>query len=387
MSNDIKREVNYAHKQEIRKLTDRNKEEVTSLKVSHDKRKNQIINSQMREIIQLENQNHKELLERNTKQEKVLEKLQDSLDKTKEQIEKEKIEITQNQEIFKNQKKAEKDAILAQREEQSNIILTEMSKRAEDQMRQLQTEIDDKQAQLRSEGAVKLNKQRSEGQDKVGLTKSEYERKINETRFKYNNELDRQKRLHVATKTKIERDHLGRIGTLNREYDRITKRVENDGQLKQMTKQNVHEQRYKDLTQKHTKEIQGLEGRRVEILRSLRNAIMEKHKIDQSQKGDPFYVHTELNPSVSAEESVYKVSLPIPPEIETATNVNIEKRTITISTNRHYENLEELPLGGENRVHKTESVSKKIQVEDILDPNSVKKEFKDGILTFIIKKA
>jgi HSP20 family molecular chaperone IbpA len=118
----------------------------------------------------------------------------------------------------------------------------------------------------------------------------------------------------------------------------------------------------------------------------MKTDLKETLETSVKRSDDPFYKFTQLDPTLKQFEDRVEVSVKIPDHAKTDVQLTIHGKEAIINFNRRYDDSRK-ENGSTNKLHKVESFTSRLMTNHHLDPKSVKSQYVDGVMTYIIKRA
>ena len=114
--------------------------------------------------------------------------------------------------------------------------------------------------------------------------------------------------------------------------------------------------------------------------------MQEKIEFQITRSDDPFYRFTELKPSLKKFENHIEISVPVPEYSKSDIQLTINNKDAILNFNRRYDDVRQDGVST-NKLHKVETYTTKLTTDFFLDAKSVKSTYKDGMMTYEIKRA
>jgi HSP20 family molecular chaperone IbpA len=101
---------------------------------------------------------------------------------------------------------------------------------------------------------------------------------------------------------------------------------------------------------------------------------------------DPFYRFTELKPTLKEFEDRVEIKVEVPEHSKSDVQLTLHGKEAILSLNRRYDDTRKDGFIT-NKLHKVESFTTRLGTSHFLDPKSVKANYQDGVMTYIVKRA
>ncbi|MCP4912970.1 MAG: hypothetical protein GY909_07615 [Oligoflexia bacterium] len=211
-------------------------------------------------------------------------------------------------------------------------------------------------------------------------------------------QVERLKREHAVNVHKTELENKNKLEEMNQKHtfeagerDRIhkdqlkTATVHHEEKIKANEK--AFQDKYRGLNKNHATVIKRLKERFAHEIKSLMDSHAKKIQLMGSKKADEFYHTEKLSPFVKENVDSYTVSIPVAEHEKENFNLSADKRTIKLSFARKFDERIDAETGEVFNTRRSETYKKEFQVKDILDSRHIEEMYRDGVLSYKIKKA
>ena len=384
-------EVNSIQKRHARKLKNIQKDqdfELEKIKFQHEKNKHELRKAQKEEELTMISDHRKELAQSTLRNEQTLNRLKNSLEKTKEYTTKEKERIKNNHLSEVELMKQNQESKIINSKEKTEMVLEDLDHQGNIELKRLQSRIKEKQTDLKQNGNDNIRIQKADYNRNYQQNKEIYSKKQMAQKNKFDYALLKQRKQQGSQIVGEERKFQKRLLTRQKIYDNELKKSETDFKTKKNISQVSFENNYKEFVQKNESKLQGLVGKKDKIIQKLRSDLKIEAKKIMEKNEDPFYHDIDLQTKLSFDNinQEYTLRLPIPKHEVSTVNLTAQNKELKLGLSRHFEMNEELETGSEI-IKKQETIVRKIKLDEIIDPRSVKKDYIDGELIYKIKLA
>lgn len=380
------RSATVQHKNKVKNLQDRQKNERTNLENNHKVNMARQRVSNASQLNDLKVQQNQKLLEENLKYESKLLEMKNALDKVKEQTQKEIVQLKKDHETKKEVEKQVFEANYQGNKDRHQMILQDLDQEANIQMEKLQ-----RRTKLKEHEVSKMHDKEKKFMQNSHIThmnikKEQFaEEKIaNEGKFEKNLRL--QKRDHTNKLADNERVHQNKIVEKKKLYDKQNQSIQSYGLSRKKEIQTRYEKKFEQMFAKEEFKLQHLKKNQEKILNELKARLKKDLKLSLSKDNDPFYNNVSLEPKLTETKKGYELKIPVPKYDADKMNLTGSERTLKLTMDRHYEFSHE-DNGKTNTVKKVETFVSKIPVEKIIDPKTIQRSYNEGIMTFNIELA
>ncbi len=370
----------------VKNLNEKHQNELEKIKLAHKARK-QILQGQQREqLADIKIEREKDMLNEAHKSEKALEKMNKSIKVVKERTEREADKIQKSYDAQLAAIKSQYQQELSAQRSNKQLQLEDMNEQANAEMKRLRRELEAEESKIRNNAIGDKRTLKARSQSELSMNKEIYHQKKNAAEDKYLQALGRQKSENSKVLAREEKKFQKALENRTHNYQRELGRIQKDGEFKKTSAQKAFEKSFAKVLAKNEEQIAGLKSQKESIIQKLKNEIIEAHKIDANKASDPFYSPSSLDPEIKKADGHYLVSLELGEEDAKSLMLNAHKRELTLALNRRYENtLNE--DGATEKVKKVETMTRKFNVDEIVDPSKIEKNYNDGVVTFKVPLA
>ncbi len=368
--------VNRKHEREVKVMNENHAENVAQIRKSHSL-----------DLVGLQDQHDAHITSENKRKERILSQMKGNLDDTKDLTEKELKELAdfKQKEIHDIQGKNANDRERIAGEHNEN--LESMVDRFNQASRKISLDGQER-VQNDTEQANALYADRaSHNQNRIDRQHTEFAGRIKTDSEKYNSIKAKQddtfKKERMTTHKKQETD-------MQKMTDLHAKEVEKRDDLKRgdLKDQEIFfEKRYADTYKRHNEHFKNLDQLHDKVVKNLEADLTKKVDFKATRAEDPFFQFVELKPTVELTEAGVRIKVNIPDHSKQDLQLNLNGKEAVVNFNRRYIDNQKDDQGNSSRVSKIETLSTRLQTGVHLDPKSVKSTYKDGVMTYDIKKA
>lgn len=217
----------------------------------------------------------------------------------------------------------------------------------------------------------------SEGNSRtVERLKREHAVNVHKTELENNNKLAEMNKMHTFEASERDRIHKDQLKTAG---------VHHEEKIKANEK--AFQDKYRNLNKGHATVIKRLKDRFAQEIKSLMDTHAKKIKLMGDKKADEFYHSEKLSPFIKENLDSYTISIPVAEHEKENFILSADKRTIKLSFARKFDERLEQETGEVFNTRRSETYKKEFQVKDILDSRYIEEMYRDGVLSYKIKKA
>ena len=217
----------------------------------------------------------------------------------------------------------------------------------------------------------------SEGNSRtVERLKREHAVNVHKTELENNNKLAEMNKMHTFEASERDRIHKDQLKTAGAHHEEKIKANEK-----------AFQDKYRNLNKGHATVIKRLKDRFAQEIKSLMDTHAKKIKLMGDKKADEFYHSEKLSPFIKENVDSYTISIPVAEHEKENFILSADKRTIKLSFARKFDERLEQKTGEVFNTRRSETYKKEFQVKDILDSRYIEEMYRDGVLSYKIKKA
>ncbi len=263
----------------------------------------------------------------------------------------------------------------------------EMAHRSKVDLQKLQTQTNLELSQKREEVKHQINSLERENEFKLSSKEKLFKNEIANTELQQLKERNTLKDTHLDEMRKLQGKFLVDQETLaTNNVTQLTKQEENQKLLLKQ-KEDVFKEKYTSLIEQHRKALEEIQKRNKLELDSIKKSFEAEKNYIQTLAQDEFYTSTRLTPEVIDLGPSYEVSIQVPEHEKETVNLSGDKRKITVSLTRRFQDRTEDPQTNTvNRTSRSETFQQEINVPEIVDSRKIVSQYDNGTLKFIIPK-
>lgn len=383
----IARDMDVVHQRLIETLNRKHEREVKRMNEVHDQNTTQIRKGQAVDLVNLQENHERQIGSENEKKERILAQMKGNLDESKRLTDKELKELAEHKEKETNDVQT-KFAIDRERiAGEHNESVTTMNDRYNNAVRRINLEGQDRVTTMNEQQTALYGERQGYHQKRLDAMQIE-----NTSRFKKESEN------YIQTKNKLEKTHEKERMDLHKKQEAdVTKMVtlhekhykERDvAQRSDLKNQDLFfEKRYQDQYKRHNEHLKVLDDVHGTAVKDMKAELTKEVEFKTSRTQDPFFQYVEMKPTIEHTETGIRVHVKVPEHSKQDLQLNLNGKEIVLNFNRRYIDTQKDAQGNSSRISKIETLSSRLQTGVHLDPKSVKPSFKDGIMTYDIKKA
>jgi HSP20 family molecular chaperone IbpA len=375
------------HKKKLKAIQEENTQQIDILKKSHEARLVDIDNKNAESILSVRKEGDKNLIEQANNNEEKLKLAKENLDITKKAI-------ASQEENFKNlhyskMQDFEDVAIKQSRQKQkeTNEFVEEITKNAKDSREKVRDKVDMATWMVRNNAANTITDLSLDNQRVIDVKRQNFEKQRLQKDIEFQTKTELQEK-DIAKKTiDMTTEHNRKLNTLQLSQKMTIENETKQSQKKIKDTKAALQYQLKKMQEDHFAAIDKQKELAALALNNLKENTAAEKKLIETRAQDKFYSLSTLNPVVKDLPKAYEISIKVPEHEKDLVNLNVFKRSLRISIARRFQDKSEGPNGAENRTSRSESLTKVLQVPEIMDASKVSNFYKDGVLTFSVDKA
>jgi hypothetical protein len=360
--------------------------EISRLEDNHVRHKEQIKKSHELELVDLQHKNLNQLAKESEKKDRVLNQMRHHLDMTQKMTDKEIEDLKTNLEETKSSEYHKLAAQREQRRADHDLNMEDMNSRFTTDHKELMNHHSERLSKLNSDKTAeyadkdhfydqKLTGQTHEFTDKFRKDALKYE----QVKFSQDNQFKKE-RLDTNYRQQVEMDKI----STKHDQDLSAKDKNFRKGLKEQNE--FYEKKFADNLKTRNDELSRLENLNKKVESKIKGDLQEKIEFQITRSDDPFYRFTELKPSLKKFENHIEISVPVPEYSKSDIQLTINNKDAILNFNRRYDDVRQDGVST-NKLHKVETYTTKLTTDFFLDAKSVKSTYKDGMMTYEIKRA
>lgn len=321
-----------------------------------------------------------------TKEQK-LEKIKDDLQKSTYRLEDQKNALNENYKTKFEQLNEMHAANLIDFSNENETKAREFSSKANEQIKNISQNANQAVADNLYESKAKTNEilvTNSRNIENLKSSLKDDEKNVIKDQEDIINQLSKEHQKNVLDMTKK-----GTIELSQRSQMNASQLKNEDTQYQDVLKQKriSFEQKYNELEKTHTEVMNRLKQKFDSQIKQAVDSYSTEKKLIDAKSSDDFYKISKFEPIVKEEFGHYIISVPISEYEKENVNLTAQNRDIIVTLNRRFSDKVEDELNAESfKTSRSEVISKKFKVDNILDSKKVTTNYSDGFLNYKIEK-
>lgn len=373
------------HQKKIQNLIKEQKNEIEKIKNNHQKIKNNTEVENNRDIASLQLRNEEEKINKIKKHEEILEDLQKNLDRVKKVTDKELRQVRTNHDSRINDEKTLFEQDLRNLKEKNALRAEEATAESNGVLRRINKNLERERSELNKNAKSELSLEKGISERQKELKAKEYRRAELIQSDNFNKALRKQTFNNNKILRKGENKFKNTLETRQNYHEDTLKNQEVTNNSRRLKNQEVFENRYQKSLTDNESMLQKMLGKKDRLIHKLQKELKTEKDLELSKKDDQFYSMGKLKLTIKElnDKKGYEIKIPVNKEEAKNVDFKAEKRELRFTMQRshkfHTKDNNEF-----NSVNRLETYVRKVPVEDIIDPTTIKKSYKDGVLTFRI---
>lgn len=386
MSGDI-RDLEKLNTRMVESLKRRQGREINQLESAHSNHKAELKKAQEAEVVELQNQNHHSLAKESEKKEKVLSEMKHHLEATQNLTDKQLRDLKEQAANVRAQTQGklsvERDRLGSEHQlyldEQNERFMTEVRNSnitGQHQVADINQKMQQQYSQTAAHQSKKLNDLTNEFATRFQYETREQDRLKTETDNRYKKE-----RMATNQRQQIE---LAKMGDTHQS----TVETRDVNFRKGLKDQDLFwDKKYEDNLAKRNEELKRLDNLHTQVLDKMKTDLTTEITRMAVRSDDPFYQLGGLRPVLTNHPEHVEIKVKVPEYAKEDLMLTTNNKEAIVNFNRRFTEASREADGTVNRVNKVESYQTRLRADTALDPKSVKSTYKDGTMTYTIKKA
>jgi HSP20 family molecular chaperone IbpA len=380
------RDLEKLNTRQIETLQRKQTREVARLNEGHDLLKTEMKKGNDEELVDLQSENMRHLTAENEKKEKVLEQMKVHLAQTS------KMTDTQIKDLKDNAvkvKQVEREKLSTERERvksENDLYLEDLGYRFSKEHKKVANESQEQMRTLKAAKGEEISHNEKQFQDKINLQTNTFSERHQADGKRYKVIKDSQDKTFKTERVNTNIRQQQEMGKLTAGHTKVIE--DRDVAFRKGIKEQdlIHEKKYNETLEIRNKDLKGLDELNTKVLTKMKTDLKETLETSVNRADDPFYRFTQLDPTMKQFKDHVEIAVKIPEHAKTDVQLTIHGKEAIINFNRRYDDVRQ-DAGMKNKLHKVESFTTRLMTELHLDPKTVKSEYKDGVMNYVITKA
>jgi len=371
------------HKNELANIDKKHKNEIEKIKISQTKQINEIKNSNTLDLLTLSSENEQKVITATNRNESRLKNIKKSLDDVNATVDKEKTMILSTHKQKMDDKNTVFEADFSKVSQLNSLKVQDLNHEANSSLQNLQYKLKAKEVELNQNSRRDLATQDVSSKKKLQNQKdTEYQKEIRQTeKFSYLNEVQRKE--HQSQSVNAERKHQRELENTNKNNQAILDNVDKTASKAKIGRKKAFEKEYAQLNKEQELVLSNLVGKKESLIHQLKDKLKNVAKLGMKKSEDPFYAFAKLAAKLTQHEKGYTIDFKVAPHEAKNITMRAEKRELRFNMERNHK-FTSNSEGTINKMNKVESYSSKMPVKNIIDPDTIKRSYDNGVLTFSI---
>jgi HSP20 family molecular chaperone IbpA len=147
------------------------------------------------------------------------------------------------------------------------------------------------------------------------------------------------------------------------------------------------EKKYADQLTRHNHDFKTLEEKNRKVIDDLKMNLTSEISNVSKKNDDPFYKFETLKPKMKTFEDRIEIEVAVPEHAKSDVQLTTNGKEAVLTFNRRYADATRTPEGTIHKINKVESFTTRLQTDHVLNPKSMKSNYADGVMTYVIKRA
>jgi HSP20 family molecular chaperone IbpA len=274
----------------------------------------------------------------------------------------------------------------------------ERFQQAHEEAQKVAFDIDQKVGDIETDSVREIAESQYRGKSRLDNVNADFQAKLNRTERDLGDQLRKSQRDHQTSLAEKREIHKKEIQQNDKKGLMETKERELINKSQASMQQNFHQDRLKQneasfqtryaaVEEGQKAILSAMEKRFESELDRLSKSQQTKMELINERKDDDFYKVQRLEPKIQDAGDAYIVTIDVPEHEKENVRVSANGRSLTVSFARRYTDRVEAEDGTVSHTKKSESISRELNVPDLVNRNKVTRRFEDGALSFRVEKA
>lgn len=379
--------VNKDHRSNVETIKKRNELELEKLSINHKKNKAAMKSQSQEEIIDLKHTGNEQKLDMIQKKNEVLGKLKGQIGQIQKIHKDQQTNLDETHNARMNEKKITQDHTLRFRAKKNQDDLNEQNETANIQIKQLRRAYQKEHETLKNHHTATVRNDKSLSKTEVEGQKQRFRHEQSALQDKYSRSLNKLKSEGETQIARQEQSHQLEQKKKQVIFNDTTTKTESDHEMKIDTENKNFEEKYSNLHEKHETLLKNLNENKKHLIQNYKNDIYNEVSALQERSDDTFYSIPDISPKITENSRTIQMSFDIPKDQADYFTLTGNSKELKLSMSRRFNDKVTYRDGSSQVVAKTETVSKKIPTDSVVEPRSITKVYENGKLHFTVQKA
>ena len=381
------RDVEKLNQRQIETSKRRNERELKNMESAHQDYRADLMKSHEQELVDIQHTNHAQINKEAEKKEKILEEMRNHLQQTKNLTEKELKALNDFTETEKSKIQSKLTADRDRINAENNLYLEELNYRFNDSTKKVSQDGKKRIEETKNNLSEQHSETENFYQDKLRKKTNEFTTRFNEDDRRYKKLKDNQDNQFKKERMSTNLNQQHQMKKMTENHNDHIEKIDTNYRKGLKEQDLFFEKKYAGQLEKHNHDFKALEEKNKNLLEGLKASLSEKLSTRAQKNDDPFFKFETLQPKLKVFEDRVEVEVAIPDHSKEDVQLTIHGKEAIVSFNRRYTDASKLSDGTINKINKVESFTTRVPTGHFLDAKSVKSNFEDGTMTYVIKKA
>jgi HSP20 family molecular chaperone IbpA len=380
------KDVDKINSRQIETLKRGHAREVNRIEDAHQNHKADLKDLHNKEIVEIKNENVLQVDKEAQRKGKVLEQMTVQLDESKRLTDKKLQDLKSN---VTDVKARENEKLLTERtrvNDDHELYLDELNHRYESQIQKVNSSGQQQVKDLSEMKAGEVSQKELEYNTRLNDQTQNFVGRFQTDTNKYKQLKDQQdlqfkkERLSTHTRQQVE---VEKLTTSHGEALEVR-----DGEFRKGLKSQdqMFEKKYADTMKAHEENFGRLNERHEKVISKMKTDLSEKLTGTISRSDDPFYSFSHLDLKLTQFPDRVEVSVEVPEHAKGDIQLTTNNKEVIVNFNRRYDDVKK-DGGVTSKLHKVETFTTRLATDLILNPKTVKSNYEDGVMTYVVSKA
>jgi HSP20 family molecular chaperone IbpA len=202
-----------------------------------------------------------------------------------------------------------------------------------------------------------------------------YEHRVERQKLEHDSLINKQGNKNIIEKKERNKIHDNQMKSLEAHHKELINQKNTSFKNKYQTLVNSHKNIIDRMQQRFKQELEGL----VSVHSQYKDSISSKAE-------DEFYHVSKLQPAIEDLGKEYLISIEVPEHEKDNVRLSAHDRNVNVSLTRRFSDRTIEEDGDVNKTSRSEVFTKRFEVNDIINHQEIKQQYKEGVLTFQVPK-
>lgn len=365
----------------------RGERELKAVEAMNVSRKEDLKKSHTAELVDIQSNHFNHINLESEKKEKILSEMKNQLDQTKKITDKELKNLKDHSVKVKSETYQNLSMNRERINEENELFLEDMNNRFNQQSKKINHEGKLRVEQAKSSKNKELSDVQIEGNHKVQTQTEEFNTRFSHDANNYKNLKTTQDSTFKKVREVTNQKQQAQMSKLSTDHTNHYEKKDNDFRKGLSEQELFFEKKYTAQLNRHQDEFKVLDAKNKKVVEDLKTNLTREITKTSNRNDDPFFKFETLKPRLQYFDDRVEVKVDVPEHSKTDVQLTVNGKEAIVGFTRRFADANKDHDGTINKINKIESFSTRLKTDYFLDAKSLKTNYDNGTMTFILKKA